>query len=75
MPDYKPNQIVRAFAVMALIAAFILVVVVDRDLRREAPAAVTTATRRRPASARPAGGPCGGASGSSIPATPWARSR
>jgi LysM repeat protein len=28
MPDYKPNQIVRAFAVMALIAAFILVVVV-----------------------------------------------
>jgi LysM repeat protein len=28
MPDYKPNQIVRAFAVMALIAAFILVGVV-----------------------------------------------
>jgi hypothetical protein len=28
MPDYKPNQIIRAFAVMALIAAFILVVVV-----------------------------------------------
>ncbi len=28
MPDYKPNQIVRAFAVMALVAAFILVVVV-----------------------------------------------
>ena len=28
MPDYKPNQIVRAFAVMALIAAFVLVVVV-----------------------------------------------
>ena len=28
MPDYKPNQIVRAFAVLALIAAFILIVVV-----------------------------------------------
>jgi LysM domain-containing protein len=28
MPDYKPNQIVRAFAVVALIAAFILVGVV-----------------------------------------------
>ncbi|MDX6606319.1 MAG: LysM domain [Solirubrobacterales bacterium] len=28
MPDYKPNQIVRAFAVIALTAAFILVVVV-----------------------------------------------
>lgn len=28
MPDYKPNQIVRAFAVMALIAAFILVVLI-----------------------------------------------
>ncbi len=28
MPDYKPNQIVRAFAVIALIAAFVLVVVV-----------------------------------------------
>jgi LysM repeat protein len=28
MPDYKPNQIVRVFAVTALIAAFILVVVV-----------------------------------------------
>jgi LysM repeat protein len=28
MPDYKPNQIVRAFAVMALIAAFALVVVI-----------------------------------------------
>src|SRR6266545_1968854 len=28
MPDYKPNQILRAFAVVALIAAFILVVVV-----------------------------------------------
>jgi LysM repeat protein len=28
MPDYKPNQIVRAIAVMALIAAFILVGVV-----------------------------------------------
>jgi LysM repeat protein len=28
MPDYKPNQIVRAFAVLALVAAFILVVVV-----------------------------------------------
>jgi LysM repeat protein len=27
MPDYKPNQIVRAFAVLALIAAFILVIV------------------------------------------------
>jgi hypothetical protein len=28
MPDYKPNQVVRAFAVMALVAAFILVVAV-----------------------------------------------
>jgi LysM repeat protein len=28
MPDYKPNQIVRAFAVIALIAAFIVVGVV-----------------------------------------------
>jgi LysM repeat protein len=28
MPDYKPNQIVRAFAVVALIAAFVLVIVV-----------------------------------------------
>jgi LysM repeat protein len=28
MPHYKPNQIVRAFAVLALIAAFILVIVV-----------------------------------------------
>jgi LysM repeat protein len=28
MPDHKPNQIVRAFAVVALIAAFVLVVVV-----------------------------------------------
>jgi LysM repeat protein len=28
MPDYKPNQIVRAFAVVALIAALVLVVVV-----------------------------------------------
>jgi hypothetical protein len=28
MPDYKPNQIVRAFAVMSLIAAFVLVIVV-----------------------------------------------
>jgi LysM repeat protein len=28
MPDYKPNQIIRAFAVMALIAAFVLVVVI-----------------------------------------------
>jgi LysM repeat protein len=28
MPDYKPNQFVRAFAVVALIAAFVLVVVV-----------------------------------------------
>ena len=28
MPDYKPNQIIRAFAVMALIAAFALVVVI-----------------------------------------------
>jgi LysM repeat protein len=28
MPDYKPNQIVRAFAVMALVAAFILVVLI-----------------------------------------------
>jgi LysM repeat protein len=27
MPDYKPNQFVRAFAVLALIAAIILVVV------------------------------------------------
>ena len=27
MPDYKPNQIVRAFAVVALIAAFVLVIV------------------------------------------------
>jgi hypothetical protein len=27
MPDYKPNQFVRAFAVLALIAALILVVV------------------------------------------------
>jgi hypothetical protein len=28
MPDYKPNQIVRAFAVLALIAALVLVVLV-----------------------------------------------
>jgi LysM repeat protein len=28
MPDYKPNQIVRVFAVLALIAALVLVVVV-----------------------------------------------
>jgi len=28
MPDYKPNQFVRVFAVLALIAAFILVAVV-----------------------------------------------
>jgi LysM repeat protein len=28
MPDYKPNYIVRAFAVIALIAALVLVVVV-----------------------------------------------
>jgi LysM repeat protein len=28
MPDYKPNQLVRAFAVIALVAAFIAVVVV-----------------------------------------------
>jgi LysM repeat protein len=28
MPDYKPNQFVRVFAVLALIAALILVVVV-----------------------------------------------
>ena len=28
MPDYTPNPIVRAFAVMALIAAFVLVVAV-----------------------------------------------
>jgi LysM repeat protein len=28
MPDYKPNQIVRAFAVLALFAAFVLVVLV-----------------------------------------------
>jgi hypothetical protein len=28
MPDYKPNQIVRALAVMALIAALLLVVVI-----------------------------------------------
>jgi LysM repeat protein len=28
MPDYKPNQIVRVFAVLALIAALFLVVVV-----------------------------------------------
>ena len=28
MPDYKPNQFVRVFAVLALIAAVILVVVV-----------------------------------------------
>jgi NAD(P)H-dependent FMN reductase len=28
MPDYKPNQIVRALAVMALVAAFVLVVVI-----------------------------------------------
>jgi LysM repeat protein len=28
MPDYKPNQIVRVFAVLALIAALVLVAVV-----------------------------------------------
>jgi LysM repeat protein len=28
MPDYKPNQIVRVIAVMALIAAFVLVVLI-----------------------------------------------
>jgi LysM repeat protein len=28
MPDYKPNQVVRVFAVLALVAAFILVVAV-----------------------------------------------
>jgi LysM repeat protein len=28
MPDYKPNQFVRVFAVLALIAALVLVVVV-----------------------------------------------
>jgi LysM domain len=28
MPDYKPNQFVRAFAVLALIAALVVVVVV-----------------------------------------------
>ena len=28
MPDHKPNQFVRAFAVLALIAAFILIVTV-----------------------------------------------
>jgi LysM repeat protein len=28
MPDYKPNQFVRAFAVLALIAGLVLVVVV-----------------------------------------------
>ena len=28
MPDYKPNQFIRAFAVLALIAAFVLVVAV-----------------------------------------------
>jgi LysM repeat protein len=28
MPDYKPNQFVRAFAVLALVAAFIAVVAV-----------------------------------------------
>jgi hypothetical protein len=28
MPDYKPNQFVRAFAVLALVAAVILVAVV-----------------------------------------------
>jgi LysM repeat protein len=28
MPDYKPNQIIRVFAVLALIAALVLVVVV-----------------------------------------------
>jgi LysM repeat protein len=28
MPDYKPNQFVRAIAVMALIAAFILVIAI-----------------------------------------------
>jgi LysM repeat protein len=27
MPDYKPNQVVRAFAVIALVAALVLVVV------------------------------------------------
>ncbi len=28
MPDYKPNPLVRAFAVIALVAAFVLVVAV-----------------------------------------------
>jgi LysM domain-containing protein len=28
MPDYKPNQFVRVFAVLALIAAFVLVIAV-----------------------------------------------
>jgi LysM repeat protein len=28
MPDYKPNQFVRAFAMLALVAAFILVVTI-----------------------------------------------
>ena len=28
MPDYKPNQVVRAFAVLALMVALVLVVVV-----------------------------------------------
>jgi len=28
MPDYKPNQLIRAFAVLALIAALVLVVAV-----------------------------------------------
>ena len=74
MPDYKPNQFVRAFAVLALIAAFVLVVVVvatsgggsgggDNGERAEA--------RRQQgrAEGRPAR-----ASGSSIPATRSARS-
>ena len=31
MPDYKPNYFVRAFAVLALVAALVLVVVVIVD--------------------------------------------
>ena len=69
MPDYKPNQIIRAFAVMALIAAFVLVVVIIATSgggsggNDNGNAQKPSVSKSRPE------GPCGGASGSSIRAT------
>ena len=76
MPDYKPNQIVRVFAVLALIAAVVLVGRRGGDVGWSSGGNGGNGdSQHKTHVSKAGGGRFARASGSSSPATPWGGSR